>query len=254
MRETTKSVLTLGMLVAGTLAVGIPQAQAQEVQAQAAPGYEAPAYQAPAVADGPRYSVSYAGRFMPATDDAVAMGVGAGPALRLGVEGLGIEELGLGVVVHSDARSATPFENTMKLDWKRTAVMVELDYGMRFADERFRPAARLGLGYMHHSLDLYADGGTSADWSNRFEGSAGSFAFTAQAVLDLTLLRSSSRAWAFGVYGAWGLAGHTRANFDAMEPVYADGERVERAPIDAGSAGALRLGGEIGFSLVWQPR
>lgn len=248
MRETTKSTMVLGILVATALVTGAPTAEAQEAQAQAAPAQEAPA-----LADGPRYSLSYAGRFVPATHDAVAMGLGAGPSLRLGIEGLFMEELGLGLVVHGDERSATPFGNSMKLDWERTGVMAELDYGMRFFNERVRPAVRLGLGYMHHELDLYADGGTSNDWDNHFEGSAGSLAFTAQAVVDLTLVRSSTRAWAFGVYGAWGLAGHTSANFDAMEPVYEEGDRVERAPIDAGSAGALRLGGEIGFSLVWRP-
>ncbi|TXD35902.1 hypothetical protein FRC98_14625 [Lujinxingia vulgaris] len=252
MRDTTKSALTLGMLVAGAMGLGMPQAQAQEVQAQAAPGQEVPGQQAP-VADGLRYSLTYSGRFVPATNDAVAMGLGTGPALRLGVEGLFMEELGLGVVVYGDTRSATPFNNSMKLDWERTAVMAEVDYGMRFFNDRLRPAARLGLGYMHHELDLYADGGTSANWSNRFEGSAGSFAFTAQAVVDVTLLQNSSRTLSLALTGAWGLAGHTSANFDAMEPVYADSDRVERAPIDAGAAGAFRLGGEIGFSLVWQP-
>src|SRR5690554_6663717 len=146
MTDIRSRVVALAMLLVAGGVWNTSEVQAQEPAAERAPAEE----QAHDAAGDLRYSLSYVGRFTPATNDAFAMGLGAAPGLRVGVEGLFLDELGLGFVVHGGTRQATPFDRTMELRWDRVGFMAEADYGMRFLDERLRPALRVGLGYMHH--------------------------------------------------------------------------------------------------------
>ncbi|RAL22223.1 hypothetical protein DL240_10240 [Lujinxingia litoralis] len=186
---------------------------------------------------------------MPPTQGDFSAEPGIGPGLRVNVEGLGLEGLRLGLAMPIDTRVRTRLDETLEYDWTRTALQAEVGWGVRLVNERVHLGARLGLGYVHHRLAL-----EPASYSSRiYEGRAHGLIFSAQAVGDIALLETASKSWSLGMGFAWGLTGHTTANFEAMQPVYEEGDRVERAPFNAGRAASLGPGWEVVWRVTWRP-